>query len=79
MFAVSGSWVFLMNDWGFQVMNPDGKVFDVTEEVEEYMGDTLLPDEVLAEYALELIEERLGALPGAVFDPDGNILIEEVS
>jgi hypothetical protein len=76
MVATSGSWTFEINDCVCRVINPDGKVFDVTEEVEEYMGDTLLPDEVLAEYALGLIEGRLGELPGAVFDPDGNILVE---
>jgi len=58
---------------GFVAGKP--RSWDVTKEVENFFGDGLGRTDLLSDFAFGLIEERLGRLEGADYDPGEGFLL----
>ena len=76
--ATSRTWSFSISDdpldEGAFVHGPTG-TWDVTAEVNDFIGEGCPRVDALAEFAFEVVEQRLGhRLPGADYDEDGNVL-----
>lgn len=71
MIATSNEWTAIIDEDGARVIGPNYER-DVTEETNRFIDNTLLRDEVVAEFMLELAEaDFCGKLPGAKYLTDG--------
>lgn len=71
MIATSNNWTAIIDEDGARVIGPNYER-DVTKETNKFIDNTLLRDEVLAEFMLELAEADFGGtLPGAKYIRDG--------
>ena len=71
MIATSGTWKAILDEDGARVVGPDYNR-DVTKETNAFLADTLLRDDVVAEFMLEVAEKDFAnrQLPGATYMRD---------
>lgn len=71
MIATSGTWKAILDEDGARVVGPNYER-DVTKETNAFLGDTLLRNDVVAEFMLEVAEKDFAnrQLPGATYMRD---------
>ena len=80
--ATTGTWRFEIKDdpddegcfvHGFVDGMP--RTWDVTEEVNDFMDEAMIRNDMLADFAFGVVEKKLGHLAGADYDSDEGFLM----
>lgn len=74
MIAQSDQWTVIIDEYGARIKGPNNYSRDVTAETNDFIDNTLHPEDVLAEFMLSLAEQEIGLpLPNANYMQDGDL------